>query len=150
MAITRIPFEDVIASVEEYVYNTAWPDAAVKQIPTAHEAFTSYSGAEGECWAAMQFIGPVEREANRDGVYDFDVRLLVFSREPGRLAATRRADQIGAILQNVTLTIQDRSDGGTTNVAKATMQTALASAPSLDDRGIRLSVLEVSGSVYPD
>ena len=149
MGIVRIPTEDVIASIEKYATD-AWPDATIKKAPTAHEAFDTSADTLGNAWAAFQWLSFTEEEPNRNGVLNFDFRIVAFSREADRLAATKRADQFVAIFNNVSVTIYDRSDGGTTAVAKARLDTAVASPPTIDDRGIRLSVLDVSGTVYPD
>jgi len=149
MSFTRIPTEDVIASIETYAI-AAWPDPSIAMVPTAHEAFTSYSTTEANVWAAFQWLSFEEQEPNRDGILSFDMRVVVFSREADRLAATRRADQFVGIFNNVTVTVYDRSDVGTTAVAKARLETAVASPPTLDDRGVHFSMMDVSGTVFPD
>lgn len=147
MAVART--EDLISSVENYI-QTAWPDSNIQWMPDAHEAWSEYSGTQGDVWAVLDVVGPRDQIPNRDNVVVLDVRILIFSRENDRLASVRRADEFVLLLNDTAVTFYDRTDGGATELGKIVFQTATASGPTLDERGYRLSIVEVEGWVYPD
>jgi len=139
--------EDIIASVEKYIQDN-YPDTNVGWVPTAHEAASAYAGTKN-AWVGLQWIGPTHQDENRNDIVGFDLRVLVYSREVDRLAAAKRADEIMLLLDDTNVLLKDRTGGGTTTIGRINFHSATATAPELDSRGVRLSVVETTALVYP-
>ena len=139
--MARLKTSDVFASVWQYLIDNN-PDG--RYVPTAHAAWSDYSGTEGDKWWAIQWIDVDELEPTRadESRLSVSFRVLVFGRDNDPMAVLQLADDFAELLHNTTVTINDRTDG-TTERGKLLCDSVQVLPPTRDERDIVLAVADV-------
>lgn len=157
MSVARIRSDDIVYSVERVLSGT-WPDSDVQIVRAGFEAHSGYTPGDDDAddpvkaWCVLQWVDfyePWETRANAHAMA-FTLRVASFSRRDinDPIGALRFADRLADMVRCQTMALYDRSSGGATTIGRIVINSAVATTPGIDERGVSTALCEIDGWAF--